>query len=184
MVPYLLTHTLLGIPQDIRNHLNCYAKVRHADTDMVVWFPAVEFLKCITDLRESELHAHVIDDEKEIFIKRSALLAKDTEITIKDCGILRWMLFSTFEREIHVPEVFDSLEAAQEKMRDDFAETVDYSSDAIFEFIEDHPDECELNDMDAWINDAATGNGNSDWQIMPFFQSSIYALNFDFVDAD
>lgn len=181
MVPKLLTHILLDVPENIRKSLVCYAKIRESLQFHTVFFSAEEYLKFALNSTEEELHTYTLYNETEICLNRATFFKDDhtSDTNIVECGLLRWMLLCTNDRIIQPPMVFNSLEAAREKMCDAFAEATNYSRDALSEFTEEYPDECEIADYSAKLNKSVNENGNFNWKIMPCFQRDIFTFTID-----
>jgi len=76
----------------------------------------------------------------------------------------KYILVGVFEREIGLPQVFDTEEAATEAMVDIVAEILETEPDPILRAIResgyyDDSGECEVKTTSAWVN---TNNGNTD----------------------
>lgn len=86
---------------------------------------------------------------------------------IEDCGIISFVLLSAYERNISVPEIFPTLDLAQQEMRKQFEEAVGQTPAE--EYLENN--EGELEKMSAWANDCGMEDGNADWNITMLFNN-------------
>ena len=74
----------------------------------------------------------------------------------------KYLLLNCYEREIGLPETYDSLEEAQDAMKAALIEAMDGVDDSVFaDYTED--DEYGLEPTEAWFNHR---HGNHDWKII------------------
>ena len=73
-----------------------------------------------------------------------------------------YQLICTYERSTNIVDIYDSYEEAYQAMLEDFASVVDYSVDALQEYLEDAAGDADINDWSAWTNHR---NDNCDWNI-------------------
>ena len=76
--------------------------------------------------------------------------------------MLRYMLVSVIERDILIPEWFETYEEAYNKMRAEFAEMLGWEEEEIEENLEEYSDDINLTENCAWCE--RYGN-NGDWKI-------------------
>lgn len=90
------------------------------------------------------------------------LFAYIKEHVVVGCEANKYLLLNCYEREIGTPELYDSLEEAQEAMRAELIDAMDGVDDSVFdEYNED--DDYGLEPTEAWFNHR---HGNHDWKIL------------------
>lgn len=86
---------------------------------------------------------------------------------IEDCGIVSFMLLSTYERNMGCPQLFSSLSLATREMRKQFEETV--GQVPAEEYLKEN--EGEFSEWSAWANDCGIEDGDADWSITMLFNN-------------
>lgn len=84
---------------------------------------------------------------------------------VEDCGLVKYALLECFERDIKVVGAYNSKRAAHDEMACRMADIFDYDTEYLMEELDDGEIDGELNDEDAWANDAGPHDGNCDWRI-------------------
>ncbi len=68
----------------------------------------------------------------------------------------------TYERSTNIVGIYDTYEEAYNSMLEDFSSVVDYSVDALNEYLEEVGDDADICDWSAWTNHRGD---NCDWNI-------------------
>lgn len=93
---------------------------------------------------------------------------------IQNCGIVKYMLTSVYDRNMCVMGYYDTEEEASHAMWKDMAETVGCKPDELAAYIDAHGNDCSFDTSSAWLNK----DGDSDWNVIPIFMDGEGIVDF------
>lgn len=100
---------------------------------------------------------------------------------VENCGIVKYQLLASHEREMSVVGYFNTLKEANRAMWLKMAEAVHCTPEELYEFINENEPagECGFGKYSAWANEAGPDDGNVDWKIVPIYMDGAGIVDFE-----